>query len=54
MGEIMPYMNERVESGEAAFIVHTGDFVGGGGLAENARCNEYVRGSFLFLFLCSL
>ena len=47
----MPYMNQRVESGEAAFIVHTGDLVGGGGLAENARCNEYVSRSFHFLFL---
>ena len=48
MNEIMPYMNERVENGTAAFIVHAGDFVGGGGLAENARCNEYVSRKLKF------
>ena len=48
----MPYMNERVENGTAAFIAHAGDIVGGSGFADNARCNEYVRRELsFFLFL---
>ena len=48
----MPYMNEKVENGIAAFIAHAGDIVGGSGFADNARCNEYVRRELsFFLFL---
>lgn len=38
---LLPYMNGRMEGGDAAFVAHTGDFIRGSGPASNTRCTSY-------------
>eukprot|EP00986_Skeletonema_menzelii_P006648 scaffold2532_cov79-Skeletonema_menzelii.AAC.9 len=37
---IIPYINDKVVNGDAAFALHVGDFIKGGTLASNKRCSE--------------
>jgi len=47
---LIPYMNGRIEDGDAAFVVHTGDFIRGGGPASNTRCTGHSFSSRKRLF----
>ena len=37
---IIPYINDKLASGEAAFVVHVGDFIKGNKSAPNKRCSD--------------
>jgi len=48
---IIPYMNSRIDAGDAAFSVHAGDFIKGvSALQTSPRCNPYALASRRNLF----
>eukprot|EP01083_Nonionella_stella_P024110 66678_1 len=47
---LIPYMNEQIDAGEASFIAHAGDIIKGTGLGGNLRCTPYSFASRKNLF----
>lgn len=44
-------MNSNIEAGEASFIAHAGDIIGGGsGVSQSKKCNDHVFQSRQDLF----
>jgi len=47
---IIPFMNSVISAGDAAFILHAGDIMKGGDVAESKRCTSYNFNSRKDLF----
>jgi len=47
---IIPYMNSRMDAGDAAFVLHAGDILKGGNVGESKRCTSYAYNSRKDLF----